>query len=306
MKDFLRQNKLFFQLLLAITAFFGLNDWKTLHALIVSLNSNFDLPHTLLSTTWWLSEASGVPGGRLIFTAIIIGVTANAIFTIRNRNRPLTILRTDIKLEFENGGSRVVTTRRQLLHANRPEIAAYFMKTSLDTPGATFEPNPAGGPDVNAWLEHPSLTVRPQSIGRRGVRDVNLVYSSALPYSWILSLIPKWWLQSGPDGLPAWIARYLIVQHVQYTSLKEYDNDDAKYQATSTRYSHHKIVIALDFARDTGLRPRTPADIQVMRRISNAVSEEHSNPTPAASVYKIDIGSGMAKDEIITVTWARR
>jgi hypothetical protein len=64
--------------------------------------------------------------------------------------------------------------------------------------------------------------------------------------------------------------------------------------------------ITLDFSADTGLRPRSAADIHVMRRISNAVSDEAAIPTQTSGIYKIEIGSGMSKDETIVVTWDRR
>jgi hypothetical protein len=95
------------------------------------------------------------------------------------------------------------------------------------------------------------------------------------------------------------------VQNVTYTSLREYDADDAKFQATSTRYLHNKITITLDFSGDSGLCPKTAADISVMRRLSNAVFDEKAIPTNRPGVFAIGIGSGMDKDETIVVTWKR-
>ena len=307
MKEFFRKNIAWFQFVLGAAAFFGMADWKTLHELLTNLNTRLNLGGNVFSGSWWIGAVLGVPGIRIFFAAIVLGTISNAIFTFRTRNKPLSILSTDVSMKFTDGGAKAVISRRQVLHANRPGIAAYFIKITLESPPASFERDPANSTDVTAWLESPpGLAIVPRSIGRRNVRDVNLCFTPALPYNWILSVIPRWVLGWGPNNLPKFIGRYLVVQNVTYTALKEYDDHDAKYQATSTRYLHNKITIKLDFSADTGPCPKSPTDISVMRRISNAVFDEHAIPTNQPGVYTIDIGSGMNKDETIVVTWARR
>jgi hypothetical protein len=144
MKEYFRRNKALFRLLLGAAAFFGLTDWNTVHDLFVNLDSNLDLGGNVFSASWWLGEAWGVHGLRIFMAAIIIGTISNALFAFRMRNRPLSILCTDIVLQFSDGGAKVVTARKQLLHANRPDIAAYFMKFSLESANASFEQTQPG------------------------------------------------------------------------------------------------------------------------------------------------------------------
>jgi hypothetical protein len=306
MKEFLRKNKALFRLLVGAAAFFGMADWDHVQSLGAHFNSSLGLSENVFSSSWWLGSALGVRGARIFLAAVIFGTVTNAIFSFRTRNKPISILCTDIVLKFTKGGSRAVISRKQVLHANRPDITAYFMQISLDSSTARFEQDQTSKSEVAAWLDHPpKLAIQPKTIGRGKVRDVNLCYAPALPYSWILSILPRWTLEWGPSKLPNFVGRYLVIQHVTYTSLNEYDNDDAIYQATSTRYLHNRISITLDFSEDTGPCPKAAADICVVRRISNAVSDENAIPTDDAGVYKINIGSGMAKDETIVVTWKR-
>jgi hypothetical protein len=69
--------------------------------------------------------------------------------------------------------------------------------------------------------------------------------------------------------------------------------------------THQRIGITLDFSKDAGLKPHNASEISVLRRLANAVSEETATPTGQADVYKINVGSGLARDETITVTWER-
>jgi len=307
MKEFFRKNIALFRLLLGAAAFFGMADWKTLHELLTNFDTRLNLGGNVFSGSWWISEVLGIPGIRIFLAAIVLGTVSNGVFTFRTRNKPLSILRTDVAMKFTDGGARAVISRRQVLHANRPGIAAYFIKVTLESPPASFEKKADNLTDIDAWLENPTgLVIEPITIGGRNVRDVNLRFTPALPYNWILSVIPRWILEWGPNYLPKFIGRYLIVQNVTYTALKEYDDHDAKYQATSTRYQHNKITIKMDFSADNGPCPKSAADISVMRRISNAVFDEHAIPTNQPGVYTIDIGNGMDKDEAVVVTWIRR
>jgi hypothetical protein len=191
-----------------------------------------------------------------------------------------------------------------VIHANRPGIAAYFLVFTHDGPQSTYEP--IQGKDMSAWLAHPANLKIESRISKFGhKRDVYFMYSSSLPYGWLLSLYPRWLLEWGPDRLPPFINKYLVIQWLKVISINEYNGEFAKFSASSTRYTHQRIGITLDFSHDKGLKPRSAAEISVLRRLANAVSEETATPTDKADVYQINVGSGLARDETITVTWER-
>ncbi len=153
-RTFWRTNQVLFKSLVLVAAFFGFDGWATLQAVGAAFNAQFDITNTLLSFDSWTATVLAIPFARIFFLVIVIGVSFNLAFTIRNRNKPFTILKTDIRLTFELGGQRVTTTRRQTLHANRSEIAAYFLNVNHDAPNARFEAD-AQGSEITAWLEHP-------------------------------------------------------------------------------------------------------------------------------------------------------
>jgi hypothetical protein len=306
LKEFARKNKLFLQFIAVVAAFFGFDGWKTLKAIGSVLASHFDISNTLLSLSWWTSDVVGIPGARFFLVIVVIGIVFNAAFTIRTRNRPLSILSTHLTLQFRNGGAEAIATRRQVLHANRPGIAAYFLKITHDAPNGALKLDAAAKEELEVWLEHPrNLSVNPRITKIGKLREIDMVYSSALPYSWILTLLPNWVLEWGPQRLPGWIDKYLVVQHVRYVSVREYDGDYAKFTASSPRYSHHRISIVLDFSQDLGPRPHNASEITVFRRLQNAVSEEAAIQTGTPNVYQITLAPGLTKEESLVVTWKR-
>lgn len=306
LREFFRKNKLLVQSVALVAAFFGFDGWKTLQEVGAVVRTHFNVPGTLLSLHWWTSSVVGVPFARIFLLVIVVGIIVNAIFTIRNRNRPLTVLCTEITLQFRDGGKDVITKRKQLMHANRPGIKAYFIKVTHDAPNGRFKPDPVSGNELMAWIENPEdLKITPRMTGTRAVRDIDLVYSSPLPYGWIITLIPRWFLEWGPEKLPERIAKYLVVQRVLYTSVDEYDGDYAKIGVSCTRYSHQRVTIELDFSNDTGLKPTSAADVTVFRRLANALSEETALPTDTPGIYRVIVNAGLAKDESLVVTWKR-
>lgn len=306
LREFFRKNKLLIQSVTLVAAFFGFDGWKTLQEVGAVISAHFDISGTLFNIHWWESSVVGVPGARFFLAVIVVGTIVNAAFTIRNRNRPLTVLCTEVALQFRDGGRDVISTRKQVMHANRPGIKAYFLKVTHDAPNGRFRPEPLMGHELTAWIENPAnLKVMPHVTGFGKARDIDLVYSAQLPYSWVITLIPRWFLEWGPEKLPQWIGKYLVVQRVRYSSLDEYDGDYAKFTASSTRYSHQRITVELDFSHDAGPKPRHAKDIAVFRRLANALSEEAALPTDRQDVYRVNINAGLTKDESLVLTWKR-
>jgi len=294
-KEFFRLNKVLFQFLLGMAILLGLDEGKTLLLVAQKISSGLQLSATILSQEWWFSSIWGVPGGRIFLAIFFCGVLTNALFTIKYRNKPLSVLATSIELRFTHGGAEVVTTRTQTVVANRPGIAAYFFNSALDSPNGTFGAQ-------TCWIKHPhDLSVTPRVVGNSRSKEIYLCYSKELPYG----LVPRWILHWGPNRLPKFIDRYLVEQVVRSVSLNEYNSETPKFQTTSTRYQHLSINIKLDFSHDVGPRPRSVDDIRVVRRLANAVRDERANPTSTADIYEVDVGGGLSKDETITIMWDR-
>src|SRR5262245_41864557 len=114
MGEFFRRNKVLLQTCFLLAAFFGFDGWTSLKALTAAFNSYFDIGNTLLSSNWCIEPVVGVPFARVFLIVVVTGVTFNLIFTLRNRRRPFSILRTELNFEFHDGGARVISTRRQV------------------------------------------------------------------------------------------------------------------------------------------------------------------------------------------------
>lgn len=306
-KEFFRKNKLLFQAVILVASFFGFDGWRTLQEIGAVIGAHFDVSGTLLSLHWWSSSVVGVPGARFFLAVVVVGTVVNATFTIRNRNRPITVLCTEITLQFLDGGKDVISKRKQVMHANRPGIKAYFLKVTHDAPNGRFKPDPATGKELAAWIENPpNLKITPHMTGTGKAREIDLVYSSQLPYNWKITLIPRWFLEWGPEKLPRWISKYLVVQRVVYSTLEEYDGDYAKFSINCTRYSHQRVTVELDFSYDKGPKPQDVTDVIVFRRLANALSEETALPTEKQDVYRVNIDAGLARDESLMVSWKRK
>jgi hypothetical protein len=298
MKEFFRRNKLLFQFLLGIAILLGLDEGQTLGLIASEFSTALLLSNSVLRLEWWTTPIWAIPFGRILLAVLFVGMFINAVFTIRYRDRPLSILSTNLELRFLNGGAHVTTTRFQHIRANRPGVCASFFSVALSSPAAAFG-------EITGGIDHPSnLGLDIKRLGHGSKRDIYFCYKPELPYGWVLSLIPRWMLNWGPKKLPAFIDKYLVVHWLRYVSEHEYDTTQ-QFQLTSNRYQHLRVVIKLDFSADTGPRPEDASQIRVARRFSNAVMDEEARMTCDPHIYLIDLGRGLNKDETITVTWER-
>jgi hypothetical protein len=73
---------------------------------------------------------------RFMFLMVFIFICIVIFESIINRNRPFTILSTELRFEFLDAvGKDLLISRVQYLYANQPDLTAYYMETWTDFGG---------------------------------------------------------------------------------------------------------------------------------------------------------------------------
>lgn len=191
-----------------------------------------------------LDLASGSIQVALVLLAF--GLVLNSWTTYRYLKRPLSVVKSEIDMEFlDPGGRRVKTDRRLLIRAEHPGITAKY-RSITET---------QGGRVLKDSVEETLVPNNPNDKLLMLGTDKSLLlvnrFENALPYSWVTQLlIPDWICRQFVrlDRAPSkWFRTFLVVEHSTMTEIGEYELQEAEFRITANRYSSSDVRIKLTF-----------------------------------------------------------
>jgi hypothetical protein len=190
---------------------------------------------------------------RLIFLAVFFLVVVVLIESVLNRNRPVTVLASELRVEFLDAtGADVKLTRTQYLRANHPNVTAYYTLMSALFGGTI--PRHLVVVSAFAGNKHiPNHANIPPTSGEARL-EIAHVFDQGMPFGLANILIPEFilrWIVLHTSFKPAFVVRRGITTHFK----DEHVLNDTYYEATADRYTqrHVKVIIKFDGRRPPNL-----------------------------------------------------
>jgi hypothetical protein len=183
---------------------------------------------------------------RLLFL-FVLGFASILIFeSIVNRNRPITVLGTDLRVEFlDADGTDVRLSRIQYLRANHPNVTAYYMEFSTQFGGTipqnTLQLDAVAGTNVRL-RNHPDI---PPTVSNTRL-EVSHIFDDGMPFTIWNMLIPEFILRiivRNNWRIPKFVVRREVSIHVA----EEHKKNDTYYQATVERYRQRDVKLTITF-----------------------------------------------------------
>jgi hypothetical protein len=184
---------------------------------------------------------------------------------LRNRDRPISVLASEMRVEFlDHTGADVQVSRTQYLRANQPDVTAYYMEASTSFGGTIPRDRITHGAFVGRRAIRDHVDIPPTSGDTR--LEIAHVFDDAMPFGLVNVLVPEFLLRF----LVARIRiqpRFVVRREIAIHYVNEHGKNDTYYQATADRYVQRNVKVSVKF--HPGRLPRIQKGVleaQLIRR----------------------------------------
>lgn len=168
------------------------------------------------------------------------------IYIISNRYRPISILRSDFRLEFlTSDGSDVQVVRTQWLRANRYNVTAYFSNAAANFGGTIPKNKIVGSAYLGNNVFDSALDVAPTPGESKAELEHRFIHE--LPFSLWFALIPDFTLRLFAGIKPSILPNFIVKRSSTVHYINEHNKNETYFQLTAEKYSHYNIHIKLIF-----------------------------------------------------------
>jgi hypothetical protein len=188
----------------------------------------------------------------LIFAVPLVSVRLlSALLRYVERSEvDVSLLEINLAYRFEDRLHRVVATREQLLHANRPGLTAYHYLQTASAPGSAID---ATTFEMTSILDGNRIT--DDFIIRAQPREFEAIeiFKRALPTHFLATYLPDWLV------LLLWnhskiLDRVIVQRNGQIEITGEHDGESATIELRSLKRVAKRVTISLDFPHDVAPR----------------------------------------------------
>ncbi len=162
------------------------------------------------------------------------------------REVPVTVMRTDVDIEFINpDGSQVRIVRTQVLRANRPDVTAYYSKHAPNSPTGRI---PKAEISSSAHCQDRTIQQELEKSGRENATlELTHLFKPSIPYYWYILLIPSSIITKRYDDMSVFLKRRMVKRTLAMTIYNEYNCDEPFVAFTALNYPQRNVHVKVHF-----------------------------------------------------------
>lgn len=158
---------------------------------------------------------------------------------------PVTVVNTFFRISMNEDYSLAKFSRSQMLRANRPDVSAYFTKSSPSNPSGKIVNLKVGIYCPGAVLDNILDEFGDESRGYEIIHG----FGRYLRYRWFMLLIPTWWLKGEEiNDLPGFIRNNLAVRTQSHELKDEFNCKKPRLNFAAVDYPQHNISFEIKFS----------------------------------------------------------
>lgn len=182
---------------------------------------------------------------RIVFLLILVFAFIVIFESIFNRNRPVSVLSSELRLDFlDPRGENLKVSRTQYLRANQPNVTAYYTATSTDFGGTI----PRDRVSYNAFVGDKQINNRidiPPTVGASRL-EITHIFDDGMPFKIWNVLIPEFVLRFIVRHDIAKL-NFIVRRDLSWYFLNEHVLSNTYYEATAERYVQKNVKIVITF-----------------------------------------------------------